>query len=82
MDHEELMMYPKEHIVNQAKLFQRGLLMWKDLYRKEVGEERYQQVIKNIKAPTIMKIKSLENIIKKNMEDCGLPKINLPTPRR
>ena len=38
----------KEWLINHAKLFQAGLKMWRELYREEVGEERYKKTLMRI----------------------------------
>lgn len=45
-EREELLGHPKEHILTQAELFRHGLKMWQEAYRQEVGEERFQELLK------------------------------------
>ena len=49
MTYEELKEMPKDHIINHTILFRHGLIMWRELYRRQVGEEKYQETLEYIR---------------------------------
>ena len=48
MTDEELMERSKEYLIQSARMFQSGLKMWRAAYKAEVGEERYQDLLREL----------------------------------